>query len=135
MNSSQENIMKIDNANWALLKSGIILLVVSALFVVSGCEGEKPATTKTIGIVLFGDSRMPQVNGFKDGLSRLGYKAGESIHYVVRNAKNKRPQLKSLVQELIDQDVDMLVAAGGLEADTMKKNDCWEKYSRRGALC
>jgi putative ABC transport system substrate-binding protein len=76
---------------------------------------------KTVGIVLFGDSRLPQVNGFKDGLSLLGYKTGESVKYVIRNAKNKRPHLKSLVQELIDQDVDLLVAAGGLEADTMKK--------------
>jgi len=113
--------MNIDNAYKEWVKSGIILLVVSALFFISGCEREKPATIKTIGIVLFGDSRLPQVNGFKEGLSELGYKAGETVRYVIRNAKNKRPQLESLVQELIDQQVDLLVAAGGLEADTMKK--------------
>jgi len=113
--------MNIDNVYKAPLKIGIILLVVSALLFIAGCEREKPVTIKTIGIVLFGDSRLPQVNGFKEGLSRLGYKAGDSVRYVIRNAKNKRPKLKSLVQELIDQEVDLLVAAGGLEADTMKK--------------
>ena len=113
--------MTIFNPNRALLKIGVILLASSLLFVISGCNSEEPVKIKTIGIVLFGDSRLPQVSGFKDGLSLLGYKTGESVKYVIRNAENKRPKLKSLVQELIDQDVDLLVAAGGLEADTMKK--------------
>ena len=113
--------MTIFNPNRALLKIGVILLASSLLFVISGCNSKQPVKIKTIGIVLFGDSRLPQVNGFKDGLSLLGYKTGEPVKYVIRNAENKRPKLKSLVQELIDQDVDLLVAAGGLEADTMKK--------------
>ena len=113
--------MTIFNPNGALLKIGVVLLASSLLFVISGCNSKQPVKIKTIGIVLFGDSRLPQVNGFKDGLSLLGYKTGESVKYVIRNAENKRPQLKSLVQELIDLDVDLLVAAGGLEADTMKK--------------
>ena len=113
--------MTIVNPNRLLLKIGVILLASSLLFVISGCNSEEPVKIKTIGIVLFGDSRLPQVSGFKDGLSLLGYKTGESVKYVIRNAENKRPKLKSLVQELIDQDVDLLVAAGGLEADTMKK--------------
>lgn len=114
-------MMIIENFYKAALKSGLILLLMSGLIVITGCEREKPMTVKTIGIVLFGDSRLPQVSGFKDGLARLGYKTDESVRYVIRNAKNKRPELKSLVQELIDQKVDLLVAAGGLEADTMKK--------------
>jgi putative ABC transport system substrate-binding protein len=76
---------------------------------------------KTVGIVLFGDSRQPQVDGFIDELAQLGYTADKTIKFLTLNAKNKRPQLKPLVQELIDKDVSMLVAAGGLEADAMKK--------------
>jgi putative ABC transport system substrate-binding protein len=93
----------------------------ASLLVVSGCDKREAAETRTIGIVLFGDSRQPQVNGFKDGMSRLGYSADDSIEYLIRNARNKRSDLKVLVQELIDQEVDLLVAAGGLEADTMKE--------------
>lgn len=113
--------MNIDNVCKTPLKIGIILLTVFALLFIAACEREKPVAVKTIGIVLFGDSRLPQVKGFKEGLSLLGYKDGDSVRYVIRNAKNKRPKLKSLVQELIDEKVDLLVAAGGLEADTMKK--------------
>ncbi len=113
--------MNIYTAGRGLFTAVTMLLLSASLCVMSGCGDKKATATKTIGVVLFGDSRQPQVDGFKDGLSRLGYKPDESIKYVMRNAKNKRPELKMLVQDLIDQDVDLLVAAGGLEADTMKK--------------
>ena len=113
--------MNIYSAGRGLFTAVMTLLMSASLLVMSGCENKKATETKTIGVVLFGDSRQPQVDGFRNGLSRLGYKADESIKYVMRNANNKRPELKVLVQELIDQDVDLLVAAGGLEADTMKK--------------
>ena len=113
--------MNTDNPGRRLLTAVLIILVAASLLVTSGCDKKNGTEIKTIGIVLFGDSRQPQVDGFRDELSRLGYKTDESIKYVIRNAKNKRPELKVHVQELIDQDVDLLVAAGGLEADTMKK--------------
>lgn len=113
--------MNLKNPRQYFFTTLMALLLAPLLLTSLGCENKKPSTVKTVGIVLFGDSRQPQVEGFKDGLTALGYTAGESIKYVERNAKNKRPELKSLVQELIDQDVDLLVAAGGLEADTMKK--------------
>jgi putative ABC transport system substrate-binding protein len=100
---------------------GLFFLFSSVIFILPGCDSRKNEVVKTVGIVLFGDSRLPQVDGFKDGLDKLGYKNGESIQYIILNAKNKRPELKILVKELLDQDVDLLVAAGGLEADTMKK--------------
>ena len=100
---------------------GLFFLFSSVIFILPGCDSRKNEDVKTVGIVLFGDSRQPQVDGFKDGLDKLGYKNGESIQYIILNAKNKRPELKILVKELLDQDVDLLVAAGGLEADTMKK--------------
>lgn len=113
--------MKFYNPRRGLLTVVLMVLVAASLLVTSGCDKKNGAEIKTIGIVLFGDSRQPQVDGFKNELSRLGYKTDTSIKYVIRNAKNKRPELKVHVQELIDQDVDLLVAAGGLEADTMKK--------------
>jgi len=113
--------MKTYQSSCGLVKLVIMIAGLFTLVGISSCENKKITEIKSIGIVLFGDSRQPQVEGFKDELSRLGYKAGESINYLVRNAKNKRPKLKVLVQELIDQGVDLLIAAGGLEADTMKK--------------
>ena len=101
----------------------LFCLLVS-LLIILGCEKkiETPPKIFTVGIVLFGDSRQPQVEGFQSELKKLGYIPGESINYIVRNAKNKRDQLKSIVEELLTQQIDLLVAAGGLEADTMKKS-------------
>jgi len=100
-----------------------ISILFATLSLIIGCEKESEITQKAykVGIVLFGDSRQPQVEGFKAELSKLGYKPGDTIHYITQNAKNKRPQLKPMVEELLAQEVDLLVAAGGLEADTMKK--------------
>lgn len=100
-----------------------ISILLASLFLITGCENKQETIAKTykVGIVLFGDSRQPQVEGFKDEMNKLGYKPGDSIQYIIKNAKNKRPQLKPMVEELLAQKVDLLVAAGGLEADTMKK--------------
>jgi len=100
-----------------------IFVLLASLVSITGCEKKPEVSAKTykVGIVLFGDSRQPQVEGFKDELNKLGYKPGDSVQYIIKNAKNKRPQLKPMVEELLVQNVDLLVAAGGLEADTMKK--------------
>ena len=117
----RDNFMNNNYLAGGLMRVVIFIFIAFSLLATSSCNNQKPVKIKTVGIVLFGDSRQPQVDGFKDGLARLGYKADETIKFVILNAKNKRPKLKALVQELIDKDVSLLVAAGGLEADTMKK--------------
>ena len=96
----------------------LILILLSGLLL-NGCENSEPDTTN-IGILLFGDSRQPQVNGFIDEMSRSGFDK-KSTNYTILNAKNNRKILAEMVQELINKKPDLLVAAGGLEADTMKK--------------
>ena len=102
------------------LMSVILCIIVGLL---SGCQGQQETSHQhfQIGIVLFGDSRQPQVKGFEDGMAELGYQNGKQISYIVRNAKNDRSKLKAFVQELTAKKVNLLVAAGGLEADIMKK--------------
>jgi len=90
------------------------------LFLVA-CQGNDEIQPYKIGVVLFGDSRQPQVNGFIDGMTQLGYIDGKQVSYLIYNAKNDRLKLASFMNELYQQDIQLLVAAGGLEADTMKK--------------
>ena len=96
----------------------LIVILLSGLLI-NGCENSEPEITN-IGILLFGDSRQPQVNGFIDEMSKTGFDT-KSTNYTILNAKNNRKVLAEMVQELIDKKPDLLVAAGGLEADTMKK--------------
>jgi len=74
-----------------------------------------------IGILLFGPARQPQVEGFTARMTELGYRRNESIHYTVRTANGNRAKLPGLVKELQAAGVDLMVAAGGLEADAVKE--------------
>ncbi|MEJ2508835.1 MAG: ABC transporter substrate-binding protein [Gammaproteobacteria bacterium] len=97
-------------------------LAVSVLPVVltsSGCDRQTQRPAR-VGIVLFGDSRQPQVEGFIRGMGEPGDNAARPVVYLVRNAHNDRRKLAGLVRALLDAKVDLLAAAGGLEADTMK---------------
>ncbi len=100
---------------WRHIVSMLLILMCG----LSACTAETAAPLR-IGIVLFGDSRQPQVNGFLDGLQQLGYEPGGNVRITTLNAENHRERLPTLVKKLIDERVDLLVAAGGLEADAMR---------------
>ena len=97
----------------------IIMIVAIAGFLISGCESERPQAVD-IGILLFGDSRQPQVDGFIHEMEKGGY-GQDSANYIILNAKNNRKTLPGMLDDLISKKPDLLVAAGGLEADIMKK--------------
>ncbi len=76
---------------------------------------------KTIGVLQFGDARQPQVDGFIAGLAELGYKEGKHVKFDQFNAKNDRKKLAGAVAQFLQNKVDIIVAAGGLEADAARK--------------
>lgn len=96
------------------------LVGIMILTILVSCTESKPMV-KHVGVILFGDSRQPQTAGFQDGLKELGYTVDQNVKYTVLNAKNKRKALPILVDQLVDANVDLLVASGGLEADEIKK--------------
>lgn len=100
----------------------LLQLCLLACLVLAGgaCTPEAPPA-KRVGIVLFGASRQPQVDGFIAGLRELGYEDGRNIRYEIRNAGGARQAIPGLVEELRAAKVDLLMAAGGHEADDMKK--------------
>lgn len=97
----------------------IVLAVMVLGEVARSLELSSPRAVR-IGIVLLGNARQPQVNGFIAGMTALGYVGKHRVHYLIRNAHNDRTRLRALVSALVDARVDLLVAAGGLEADSMR---------------
>ena len=73
-----------------------------------------------IGILLYSDSRMPQARGFLEGLRELGYEESKNLAVTMLNANNDKKQLQPLAEKMSQLTVDMVVAAGGLEAEIMK---------------
>lgn len=97
----------------------VIHLLVAALLL-GGCnqplllESNAP---KHVVLLLYGDSRKPLVDGFVEGLGELGYAEGENIKFTFLNAQNDPSQLEPMIQSMLDKDMDVLVACGGLESD------------------
>lgn len=100
----------------------LIWFVIFFLPLLNACSQKEPQETSltTVGILLFGDSRQPQVKGFIDEMAQAGFIEGKSIRYVIRNAKNNRNKLGPMLDELVAEAPQLLIATGGLEADTMK---------------
>jgi putative ABC transport system substrate-binding protein len=88
---------------------------------VAACQAERPAQTKHVGVLLSGEARSSQVDGFVDGLKEFGYRDGINVRYTVRSAKGDRSQLPVLARELLAGELDLIAAAGGLEADAIKE--------------
>ncbi len=99
------------------LRPLIALLLLGVL--AAACTPDRHALVR-VGIVLSGEGRRPQVEGFTAGMTELGYRAGRDVDYLIYDAHHDAGRLPELVRRLIAAKVDLLVAAGGLEADAMK---------------
>ncbi len=96
-----------------------VLLGLLGVLHMVGCHDPR-LDVKHVGIVVFGDSRAPQLDGFVAGLGALGYREGDNIRYTVLSAENDPAVLAELFARLKTEKVDLMVAAGGLEADAMR---------------
>ena len=88
------------------------------LVALAGCG--QPSAPKHIGILLHGESRVPLKNGFIEEMTTLGYEEGKNLLVTTFNSNNDPKQLKPLTEQLLAQPLDLLVAAGGLEAEEIK---------------
>lgn len=97
----------------ALLIAGIIIFAVWP-------EPQRPEV-KVVGVLISGDVRLAKLEGLKEGLRNFGYQEGKNLTFVVRNAQNDRARVLPLARELVAMKPDVIVAAGGLEAESAKR--------------
>ncbi len=103
----------------------IVALMLASVVLLTACDSvgtQNSNKTKHIGVLLFGDSRIPQSKGLTDGLKTFGLEEGKNLKITVLNAMNDKAKLGPLAEELIRSKPDLLVAAGGLEAEAIKSN-------------
>lgn len=104
----------------------IIAIIIASIVIVTACDSQNTnniSKTKHIGILLFGDSRIPQSNGLIDGLKTYGHVEGKNLKITLLNAKNDKSKLVPMAKQLINSKPDILVAGGGLEAEAIKSID------------
>jgi putative ABC transport system substrate-binding protein len=69
------------------------------------------ARTPRVGILAFGyPDPSAFLTGFKDGLRDLGYEEGRSVELIIRSAGGRLSTLSSLATELVNLQVDIIVA-------------------------
>lgn len=96
----------------------LVCFVFMLLAVLTGCSQQ--SAPKHIGILLHGESRVPLRNGFLEEMKTLGFEVGKNLLVTELNSNNDPKQLKPLTEQLLAQPLDLLVAAGGLEAEEIK---------------
>ena len=100
---------KIENRKWV----GVVVIGISVAMCGVVAHAQQPAKTPRIGYVSgTGDatSQGPYVEALRQGLRNLGYIDGKNIVIEYRGAEGKSDRIPSLVAELVQLKVDVLIA-------------------------
>jgi putative ABC transport system substrate-binding protein len=84
-------------------------VVVFALLL-TACGGATHTKTYTIGVINLAPSLVPTMEGFKEGMTELGYIEGENITYIYEGIADSIDKLDSIAQGLVEADVDLILS-------------------------
>ena len=99
------------------MKEKVAVSVVVILVLASFCPAEAQQTTKAMPRIGFisstgaPESPSPLFDAFRQGLRDLGYVDGKNILIVRRYAEGRLDRMPALVNELVQQKVDVIVAS------------------------
>ena len=79
---------------------------------------EKPLPL--VAVLLSDDVRQPKVDGLRAGLASRGYREGENVRITVISTKGNREELPAAAASLLRLNPAVAVAAGSIEAITLK---------------
>ncbi len=96
----------------------IILLI--GLLSLSACKrSDDEKTTEdqadktfTVALISNNSNGLRNVEGFREGMTELGYIEGENITYVFADTFTPNDQLETVLQSMVDQKVDLIFTAG-----------------------
>ena len=96
--------MKKANSKWW------VILIVSILvsLMLGACGGEKPKSY-TVGVINISANLENVVDGFKEGMTELGYVEGENISYIYAGPTTV-DQLDTVAKSLVDSNVDLILS-------------------------
>jgi putative ABC transport system substrate-binding protein len=101
-------------------KQGLLFILVALLvaFSATACGPQKP---KTFAVGYYTFAPVPEIvtDLVKGAMAELGYAEGENVTYVIRNAGADLGAIPQVAQELVDADVDVVIAVGGILAQSI----------------
>jgi len=88
----------------------VILFVITGLLV-AACSGMGQPKTYTIGVVnISAGLETDLLPSFKENMAGFGYKEGQNVTYIYKGVPDKVEKLDALAQELVQADVDLILA-------------------------
>jgi putative ABC transport system substrate-binding protein len=106
---------------YAVIAGGIVVVVVGGLLLRFVVGGETQDKTFTVGIVNEVLVLSPVVEGFKAGMTDLGYTEGENIVYIYNGPTPASQAIDDEMESLLAQDVDLILSVGGLPTRRAKQ--------------
>jgi len=102
----------------------LALIALGAASAPLALRAQAPARTRRIGYLAPSQSSLykERLVAFRKALRMLGYAEGENVVIVLRSANKKYDRLPALAAELVDMNVDVIVAAGGTMATLAARN-------------
>ncbi len=91
-----------------------ILLLGLTIMLLSACGGAQTQDTFTIGVVIESEALITSTyEGFKTGMTALGYVEGENLTYIYNEPVGTNPEvIDSEIEALLAQDIDLLLTLG-----------------------
>ena len=97
---------------WRILLGLVIALTLFPLCLPWAAQAQQMGKVPRIGIFQTAESYAPIWKAFRQGLRDLGYVEGQNLVIEFRSAEGHVERLPALVAELVQRNVDVLVAGG-----------------------
>lgn len=101
----------VSNARCWLRLPALMCLVI----VLCGClptSNEDDPSELVVGLITNNPNGLRNIQGFKDGMTALGYREGESIRYLFDGGPVKRPLLEKAITGMVTDGADLIFTAG-----------------------
>lgn len=89
---------------------GILASIIVIVLLLSGCSEAAQPRTFTIGAVNLTPALDPAWEGFKAGMTELGYIEGENVTYLYDGPAGSIDKLEPIAQSLVEAHVDLIVS-------------------------
>jgi putative ABC transport system substrate-binding protein len=90
--------------------------LLALIFFAGGAQAQQSAKIPRIGILFIGGRDQPHLQSFKQSLREHGYVEGKNIVLDYRYAEGKYDRLPSLVTELVQEKIDVIVVTSSISA-------------------
>ncbi len=103
----------------------IVIIIVAFGLAACGGAGDEENSHVTIGLITNNPNGLRNVQGFQDGMAKLGYIEGENVTYIFEGEALQAEALDAALERMVETEVDLIFTAGtptGVAAHRITKN-------------